>query len=294
MEIQLCLTMREPVPTLSQSKRAQSVPTEPRAVREGTPVATRAVVQKSCGWAKVVTEGKKRKVAEENTRGTVIKEKEVERAPDPEENRGLGLPVMVKVGGVWWDGGIDGVVQGLKEAGFVSYEGGKWLVDEGEREKRIKQGKRSSTVVVKVIGWERVGELCHAGLWVGGVWCSVRKFVAVPVKRKEAGWVRVVEKIEEQVEGMEMNVEGAVVAMGEKVANVEKSVVGVAEEQGNRVKLLEERVMEAIENGMKVLGEGIELLRKEMLEKVEKIEAKRLVQTQIKVVLAGLSSYRQR
>ncbi|RPA91570.1 hypothetical protein L873DRAFT_1819228 [Choiromyces venosus 120613-1] len=140
MEIQLQLNRGNPVPTPSRSERAQSVPTEPRAICEGTPVAPRALVQKSRTWAKVIAEGKKRKV-EENVRGSGDEEKKVGRAPDPEENRGKGLPVMVKVGGVRWDDGIGGVVEGLKEAGFVSCEGGRWLVDEGEREKRMKQGR---------------------------------------------------------------------------------------------------------------------------------------------------------
>ncbi|RPB03973.1 hypothetical protein L873DRAFT_1799967 [Choiromyces venosus 120613-1] len=294
MEIQLQLTARDPVPPLSRSERAQSVPTEPRAVCKGTPIALRALVQKSSTWAKVVTEGKKRKVEEGTTRGAEEEKKKVGRVPDPEENRGLGLPVMVKVGGVRWDDEIGGVVEGLKEVGFVSCEGGRWLVSEEEREKRMKQGRRSSTVVVRVCGRERVGELCRAGLWVGGVWCTVRKFVVVLVKRKEASWVRVVKKVEESVGGMEMNVKGAVMAMGEKVVGVEKSVAEVAEEQNDRVKLLEERVMEAIGDGMKVLGEGMGLLRKEIMEKVEKMENERLVQTQIKVVPAGPSSYRRR
>ncbi|RPA92972.1 hypothetical protein L873DRAFT_117784 [Choiromyces venosus 120613-1] len=158
----------------------------------------------------------------------------------------------------------------------------------------MKQGHRSSTMVVRVVERERVGELCRAGLWVGGVWCSVRKFVAVPVKRREAGWVRVVKKVDECVGGMEMNLEGAVAVMREKVANVEQSVAGVAEEQGNRVKLLEERVMMAIGDGMKVLGEGMGLLRVEIMEKMKKLEDERLVQREIKVVPVGPSGYRRR
>ena len=46
---------------------------------------------------------------------------------------------------------------------------------------------------------ERVGKLCRAGLWVGSVWCSVRKFVAVPVRRKKFGWVRVVDRVDERM-----------------------------------------------------------------------------------------------
>ncbi|RPA97882.1 hypothetical protein L873DRAFT_1808972 [Choiromyces venosus 120613-1] len=136
MEIQLRLTTRDPVPTPSQSERAQSVPTKPRAIREGTPVALRALVQKSRTWAKVVAEGKKRKVEEGNTRGMGEGEKKVGRAPDPEENRGKGVLIMVKVEGVRWVDGIGGVVEGLNEVGFVSCEGGRWLVDEEERERK--------------------------------------------------------------------------------------------------------------------------------------------------------------
>ncbi|RPA90138.1 hypothetical protein L873DRAFT_1848947 [Choiromyces venosus 120613-1] len=157
---------------------AQSVPTKRRAVHEGTPVAPSALVQKSCTWAKVIAEGKKRKIEEGVTRGAGVGKKKVGGQPDLKENRGKGVPMMVKVGGVRWDDGISRVIEGLKEAGL----------------------------------------------------CSVRRFVAVLGKRKEAGWVTVVEKVEEKVGGMEMNVEGAVAVMGEKVAGVERSVTGVAEE----------------------------------------------------------------
>ncbi|RPA92962.1 hypothetical protein L873DRAFT_1847444 [Choiromyces venosus 120613-1] len=287
MEIQLHHTMRDPVPTMSRSKRAQSVPTKPRAIREGTPVAPRALVQKSHTWAKVITKGKKRKVGKDNSRGAEEEEKRVGRVPDPEENRGPGLLVMIKVGGMRWDDGIGGVVEGLKEVGFVSCEGGRWLVDEEERVKRMKHGRKSSTVMVRVVGWERVNELCCTGLWVGGVWCSVRRLMVVLVKRKEAGWVRVVERVDERVEGMEMNMEGAVVVLGEKVKRVDK-------EQGDRIRLLEEKLMGAIGDGMRVLGEGMRVLKREIMEKVEKLEAERLVQTQIKVVPVGPSGYRRR
>ncbi|RPA95912.1 hypothetical protein L873DRAFT_1286600 [Choiromyces venosus 120613-1] len=294
MEIQLQLTARDPVPTLSQSKRTQSVPTEPRAIREGTPVAPRSLVQKSCTWAKVITGGKKRKVVEEEILGNGSEEKDVGRVPDPEENRGKGVPMMVKVGGVRWGDGIGRVVEGLKEAEFVSCEGGRWLVDEGEWEKRMKQGRKSSMVVVRICGRDKVGELYHTSLWVSGVWCLVRRFVAVPVKRKEAGWVRVVEKVDKRIGGVEESVAEAVVRVGERVADVEKNVVEVAKELGDQLGEIEKKVMEEVANWMKVLGDGMGLLRKEIMEKLEKLEEERLVQMQIKVVLAGSSRYGQR
>ena len=48
------------------------------------------------------------------------------------------------------------------------------------------------------MGVDRVGVLCRAWIWVSGVWGSIRRFVAVPAKRKEAGWVRAVSRVEEQ------------------------------------------------------------------------------------------------
>jgi len=60
------------------------------------------------------------------------------------------------------------------------------LVGEEERERRKGQGRRSSTVLVKVMGMERIGELYYVGLWVGGAWYSIRRFVGVPTRKKEA------------------------------------------------------------------------------------------------------------
>jgi len=81
----------------------------------------------------------------------------------------------------------------------VVYREGKWLVGEEERNKRIEQDYMLAMVLVKVIDRERVGELCQARPWVGSVWCSVRKFVAVLVRRKEAGWVRVKDRLDERI-----------------------------------------------------------------------------------------------
>lgn len=39
--------------------------------------------------------------------------------------------------------------------------------------------------------------MCRTGLWIGGYWCSVRRFVAVP-PRKELGWVRMVGRAREE------------------------------------------------------------------------------------------------
>jgi len=71
-------------------------------------IAPKALLRNVPSWAQVTAKGKKRKV-----------EEEVERAPDPVVRRGNVALVMVKVDGVRWDDGIGGVVEGLKESGFV-------------------------------------------------------------------------------------------------------------------------------------------------------------------------------
>jgi len=166
---------------------AQSATTVDDALFEA-PIALKALLRNVPSWAQVVVKGKKRSV-----------EEEVGRAPDPMVRWGNVAQVMVKVGGVRWDDGIGGVVEGLKQSGFVVCGKEKWLVGVEERKRRMEQGSRSSTVLVKVMDKERAGELCWAGLWVGSVWCSVRKFVAVPVRCKESGWVRVVDRVDERM-----------------------------------------------------------------------------------------------
>jgi len=104
---------------------------------------------------------------------------------DPEKRRNLRLPAAVKVGGVRWETGIGGVQAGLMEAGVQFCEGAKWLVSEGELQKRKERGSLSSTVVVRIRGGDVGGQLCHTGLWVGGVWCLVNRYVVV------ARWLRV-------------------------------------------------------------------------------------------------------
>jgi len=135
--------------------------------------------------AQVVNGGKKRKVG-----GSF----------DPEKEVGRGMPRMVKVGGVRWEEGIGGVENALREAGVGFCDGTRWLVGEEELDKRRKRGGLASTVVVRVRGEEVERQLNRAGLWVGGYWCSVKRFVAVKPKRKEAGWMRVVDTIRGDVE----------------------------------------------------------------------------------------------
>jgi len=74
------------------------------------------------------------------------------------------------------------------------------LVGEDELAKRRKLGSLASTVVVRVLGEEVVCQLGRAGIWVGGYWCSFKKFVAVQLRRKEAGWMKVMDGIRSQVE----------------------------------------------------------------------------------------------
>ncbi|RPB01074.1 hypothetical protein L873DRAFT_1842728 [Choiromyces venosus 120613-1] len=157
--------------------------------------------------------GKRRKLRGEEVGGRV----------DPEGLRGKQLPVMVKVNGVLWEDGIGGVLEGLRKAGIVSCEGSHWLVGEEERKRRREKGANSSTVLAKIRGAGVATNLCRSGLWVGGCWCSVRRFVAVPPKAKEGVWTRVrgaiIEEREKGVEGR-MKIWEVLVGLKEKLEKV--------------------------------------------------------------------------
>ena len=101
--------------------------------------------------AQEVEGGKRRKV-------------EVGGPRDPEKRRDLRLPAAVKVGGMRWETGIGGVQAGLMEAGVEFCEGARWLVAEGELQKRKERGSLSSTVVVRIRGGDVAGQLCRTGL----------------------------------------------------------------------------------------------------------------------------------
>jgi len=119
---------------------------------------------------------------------------------DPEKEVGKDIPRMVKIGGVRWEEGIGGVEVALREAGMGFCDGTRWLVGEEELKKRRERGGLSSTVVVRVEGEGVERQLKRAGIWVGGYWCSVKHCVAVQPKRREAGWMRVMDGIKSQVE----------------------------------------------------------------------------------------------
>ena len=112
------------------------------------------------------------------------KKRKVEGSFDPEKVEEKSLPYMVKVGGVRWKNGIGGVKAALQEAGVEFCEGTRWLVNEKELEKRRKRGSLAFTVVVRVRGLDMVHQLGRADIWVGGYWCSGKRFVAVQPKRK--------------------------------------------------------------------------------------------------------------
>jgi len=107
---------------------------------------------------------------------------------------------MVKVGGVRWKEEIGGVESALREAGVGFCDGRMWLVGEEELDKRRKRGSLASTMVVRVKGEGVERQLNRAGLWVGGYWCSVKRFVAAKPRRREAGWMKVVDTIRGDVE----------------------------------------------------------------------------------------------
>ena len=171
--------------------------------------------------------GKRRKVEEEV--GTQV---------DPEKLRGIGPTVGIKVGGVAWLVGVEGVVEELGRLGIVICEGSRWLVDDKERDKRIREGKTSSTVLAMVRGGKEVDSLFHSGMWLAGRWCSIRRFLAVKPVRKVDRWRQVkvaleanrrrVEKVFGLVEAFigEEGVDGGSESGGERV--VEDKGKGVA------------------------------------------------------------------
>ena len=90
------------------------------------------------------------------------------REPDPVVTLGNIALVMIKVGGVQLEDDIVEKEEAIRESEFEVCGEGKWWVGDEQREQRKAQRRRSSTVLVKVMGREKVGELCHAGYWVGG------------------------------------------------------------------------------------------------------------------------------
>ena len=117
---------------------------------------------------------------------------------DPVGLRGKRTVVGLKVNGVVWEVGVDGLLAALEEEGFVICEGARWLVDEKEVARRKSLGKTSSTVVVFVRGASDVAGLLRKGLWLRGRWHSVRKFEAVQPDRKKSGWVWMREWMEKE------------------------------------------------------------------------------------------------
>ncbi|KAG0125287.1 hypothetical protein HOY82DRAFT_616818 [Tuber indicum] len=163
---------------------------------------------------------------------------------DPEKRRMLGggdLPVIVKVGCVQWADGLEGVKRALQGTGFVSCDGSRWLVSKAERERRLLAGRKASTILLMVRGVGSANTLCKEGLWVGGYWCSVKRFVAIPPRRKEGGWVR---RFEEVAEGLKGVHEGLIRVEGKKVTP--------------RKKHLERKVLENLVSGrcMKKMAEA--------------------------------------
>ena len=118
------------------------------------------------GSGSLIVEGGKRRKVEEEV-GTQV---------DPEKERGKGPVVGIKVGGVAWLVGVEGVVAELGRMGFVICEGSRWLVDDAERGRRMKEGKTSSTVLAMVRGGKEVDALFRSGMWLAGRWCSIRRF----------------------------------------------------------------------------------------------------------------------
>ena len=106
--------------------------------------------------------------------------------------------VGLKVNGVLWEVGVEGLLAALEEEGYVISEGARWLVDEEEVVRRKGLGKTSSTVVVFLRGASEAAGLLRHGLWLGGRWHSVRRFEVVQPVRKKTGWVWMREWMEKE------------------------------------------------------------------------------------------------
>ena len=66
----------------------------------------------------------------------------------------------------------------------MSCDRSRWLVDDKEWNKRIKEGKTSSKVLAIVRGGKEVDKLFCSGMRLAGRWCSVQRFLAVKPVRK--------------------------------------------------------------------------------------------------------------
>jgi len=164
-------------------KMVEAEPWEPKTPKSPCGITVEEMV------AEVVGGGKRRRLGD------------VGRAVDPEKAQPVGVILGLKVGGVLWEDGIGGVRAGLEAVGIEICDEGKWLVGESMRRERMEAGKKSSTVLVRVRGEEVANGLFRTGLWVGGRWCSVRRFVAIPPKRKE-GWRGEVRDLRVRLDGL--------------------------------------------------------------------------------------------
>ena len=133
------------------------------------------------GSGSLIVEGGKRRKVEEEV-GTQV---------DSEKERGKGPVVGIKVGGIAWLVGVEGVVAELGRMGFVICEGSRWLVDNAERGRRIKAGRTLLTVLAMVTGGKEVDALFRTGMWLAGQWCSIRRFLSVKHVRKVDRWRQV-------------------------------------------------------------------------------------------------------
>jgi len=197
-----------------------------------------------------VAEGKRRKV-----------EKEVGARVDPEKERGIGSVVGLKVGGVAWLVGVEGVVEELGRMGIVICDGSCWLVNEDERGRRMKEGKTSSTVVALVRGGKEVDALFRSGMWMAGRWCSIKRFVSIKPVRKVDRWRQVKVALEANRRRVE------------KVFGLVEAFMGEEEEEEVESITSEERYRETMEEKRERLGKGkgVETRAPRKEEKEEKV-----------------------
>jgi len=140
---------------------------------------------------------------------------------------------------------------------IVSCEGGHWLVDDAERDRRMKAGKTSYPVVALVRRGKEVDRPFRSGMWLAGRWCSIRRFLAVKLVRKVDRWRQVKVALDANWRRVE-KVFGLVEAFtGDEGIEVESTAL----EEG-------ERIVELGENKGK--GKEAETPRKE--EKEEKVD----------------------
>ena len=107
------------------------------------------------------------------------------------------------------------------------------MVEDRERERRVRLGRTSSTVVAIGRGVAEAEVLIKKGLWLRGRWQSVRRYEVVQPTRAKKGWVWVGEMVDqilkskgEALRRCDTSIKGAIGAVQEVVDEVRELKYG--------------------------------------------------------------------